>query len=117
MHAPSKHMVEVLTGLGGTGVDVIIAYIGNRSVECHPLIPVVQVASTDTAAGGGSAAAMVDSADFTWALGDAAESSARWRDEMLSFITRVANRTASPKLFGTEFVNFQMSRGTTAVSL
>lgn len=45
MEAPSGHWVETLTGLGATGVGMILAHVGEHPVQGHPLVPMVQVAS------------------------------------------------------------------------
>ena len=115
MHSITQNMTELLTGIGGTGVEVIIAYVGDRCVEAHPMLPVLQVA---TARADGVADEGVDLVLPASECGSEAEQTAH-RDQLLAQIVLIANRstTAGPKLFGSEFVNFQMTRGSTAVSL
>ncbi len=48
MDAPSRNPVEILTGLGGIGVEVIIACIGDSPVPAHPMIPVLQLSADST---------------------------------------------------------------------
>jgi hypothetical protein len=42
MDAPSRHWVETLSGLGATGVELVLAYIEAYPVQTHPFIPVLQ---------------------------------------------------------------------------
>jgi altronate dehydratase len=113
MHSISQNISELLTGIGGTGVEVIIAFVGERCVEGHPMLPVVQVGVDGAAGAGGSD----DGIDLPWTPTDSETEQQTQRDQLLSFMVGTINRTVAPKLFGTTFVNFQMSRGTTAVSL
>jgi len=112
MHSITQNMTELLTGIGGTGVEIIIAYVGDRSVESHPMLPVLQVgiARADGAAD--------DGIDVVLESGSEADLNVH-RDHVLEQIVHVANRStgSGPKLFGSEFVNFQITRGSTAVSL
>ena len=43
MDAPSNNPVEILTGLGGTGVELVLAHIGDSPIPAHPMIPLLQV--------------------------------------------------------------------------
>ena len=43
LECPTNHWVESLTGLGGTGVEIIVACIGEHPMQSHPMIPVIQV--------------------------------------------------------------------------
>lgn len=42
MDAPSQHWVETLSGLGATGVELVLAYAGTFPQQAHPFIPVLQ---------------------------------------------------------------------------
>ena len=44
MATPTDHPVEILTGLGATGLDAVIAYTGAHPVQGHPLVPVLEIA-------------------------------------------------------------------------
>ena len=117
MHSITQNMTELLTGIGGTGIEVIIAYVGDRCVEAHPMLPVLQVGTARA-----DGAATDDSIDLvlpTSGGGSEADQTVH-RDQLLKQIVLIANRSTgggAPKLFGSEFVNFQMTRGSTAVSL
>lgn len=42
MDAPSQHWVETLSGLGATGVEIILAYGEKFPSQAHPFIPTLQ---------------------------------------------------------------------------
>lgn len=42
MDAPSHHWVETLSGLGATGVELILAYAERAPEQAHPFIPMLQ---------------------------------------------------------------------------
>ncbi len=46
METPTENPVETLTGLGATGVEVMLAHIGEAPLQAHPMIPLVQVSAT-----------------------------------------------------------------------
>ena len=48
METPTDHWVETATGLGATGVDLILAHTGEHPLQGHPLMPVVQVSADPT---------------------------------------------------------------------
>ena len=45
MFTPSRQWSELLTGLGATGVEIILAQVEDHPMSGHPLIPVLQVTS------------------------------------------------------------------------
>jgi altronate dehydratase len=45
MATPTDHPVEILTGLGATGVDAVLVYTGAHPVQGHPLVPVLELAT------------------------------------------------------------------------
>lgn len=42
MDAPSHHWVETLTGLGATGVELVLGYAERAPEQAHPFIPMLQ---------------------------------------------------------------------------
>jgi len=46
MATPTSHFVEALTGLGGTGVQMIVAHVAESAMQGHPMIPTLQVATS-----------------------------------------------------------------------
>lgn len=43
MQCPSDHWVETITGLGASGVEIILAFTSDRVLQGHPLLPVLQI--------------------------------------------------------------------------
>jgi altronate dehydratase len=100
METPTKHHVETLTGLGATGVDVIVAYVGHQSRQGHPLVPMIQI-------GKHAGTADVDLAGDQPGLAS----------QLAAMLPRVISgeyRTKATELGNTDF---QMTRGLLGVSL
>jgi altronate dehydratase len=95
MDAPSAHWTETLTGLGATGVDIILAYPGEWPKVGHPLIPVLQM-GTDVELDG---------------------EAERWAAQLLGRVADVAARTYVPRALAQWHVDFQMTRGVMGVSV
>ncbi len=102
MEAPTDHWVETLTGLGATGVEVVLVYTAGRPVQAHRLVPVLQVSDSG------------DSPDLDLVLGPNPEA---WADEMLGQVLRVAGQEYTPRLFGRGNTDFQFTRGLLGVSM
>jgi altronate dehydratase len=97
METPSGHWVETLTGLGATGVEVLLACPGERPAQGHPMIPMLQASAAATQREG-----------FDWiAQGDPS----RWAEQLLDQVVDVASRRYSPTRFAQGDVDFQMTRG------
>src|SRR5215204_2134023 len=45
MEAPTDHWVETATGLGATGVEVMLAHVSGHPLQAHRMIPLVQASS------------------------------------------------------------------------
>ncbi len=104
MDTPTDHACETLTGLGATGVDLMVARVASRPLQAHPMVPLVQVAN----------AGDVPDADLH------VEPNARdtaLADDLMDLLLRVASRLETPKLFGRGYTDFQMTRGLLGVSL
>jgi len=100
METPTRHFVETLTGLGATGVDVIIAYVGEQSRQGHPLVPTLQIGASEKVPD-------VDlSADAKDLVG-----------EIIALLPRITTGEYRPTAFRTQNTDFQMTRGLLGVSL
>jgi len=100
METPTRHFVETLTGLGATGVDVIIAYVGEQSRQGHPLVPTLQIGASEEVPD-------VDlSADAKDLVG-----------EIIALLPRITTGEYRPTAFRTQNTDFQMTRGLLGVSL
>ena len=105
MDTPTRHSTETLTGLCATGVEVILAHVGVRPLQAHPLVPMLQVSSG------------VDVADVDHVLDPANPDQAASTDDLLDLVLQVASRRVTPKLFGQGYTDFQVTRGLTGISL
>lgn len=107
METPTGHWVETLTGLGATGVDIIVAYVGEHPLQTHPMIPLLQI--TDR-----RELAHAFSPDMDLVLqGDPAN----WPQAILDRIAAVAAGNYSPQLYRLGNMDFQVTRGLLGVSM
>ena len=103
METPTSHWVETLTGLGATGVEILLACPGGRPAQGHPLVPMLQAAAAPASLKG-----------FDIVLdGDPGG----WASDLLEKIADVAARRYTPQLFAQGAVDFQLTRGLLAVSV
>ena len=108
METPSDHWVETLTGLGATGVEVVLAHAGEHPMQTHPLVPVVQVSGRDAVK-----ADFGNDLDLSIDESEAPESIAQ---ALLECLVAVAAGTISPKLSARGNSDFQITRGRLGVS-
>jgi len=105
METPSGHWVETLTGLGATGVEVVLAAPGVHPAQGHPLVPVVQV-SASAAEGGDAGYDLVLDADPS-----------QWVEQMLGLVADTLSRRYRPKALARQAVDFQLTRGLLGISV
>ena len=104
METPTRHWVETLTGLGATGVEIMLAHLSGSPMQAHPMIPLLQVTSDEAAAW---------SADTDLTIrGDAP-----WTEALLPLVLSVASRAYVPKLYEQGNTDFQVSRGLLGISM
>ena len=104
METPTHHWVETLTGLGATGVEIMLAHVSGPPLQAHPMIPLLQIASDAETAW---------SADMDLMLnGDAP-----WTETILPLVLSVASRSYVPKLYDQGNTDFQVSRGLLGISM
>ena len=104
MEAPTHHWVETLTGLGATGVEIMLAHVSGSPLQAHPMIPLLQVSSNE---------AVAWSADMDLTMrGDAP-----WTETILPLVLSVASRVYVPKLYEQGNTDFQVSRGLLGISM
>ncbi|MEM7345122.1 MAG: UxaA family hydrolase, partial [Chloroflexota bacterium] len=107
METPTGHWVETLTGLGATGVDIIIAAIEDRPRQGHPFIPTLQItASTDIGKQYG------DDIDL-WVSDNEADGTT----QLFQRLEEILNKSYIPKSYKVGNVDFQITRGLLGVSL
>jgi altronate dehydratase len=101
MECPSRHWTEVMTGLGATGAQILLAYLRDRPRQGHPMIPLIQVTTA-------SSLAVLGTEDFDLVL---TEEVSQWRDQLLQLLVRVGSRQYRPKTLLQSNTDFQVPRG------
>ena len=107
METPTEHWSETLTGLGGVGVEAILAYVGSHPVEGHPLVPVLQVTTAACTAG--------QYADDMDAVLESDPGS--WPQSLAELLTQTLAGKRQPKAMRAGNIDFQFTRGLLGVSL
>nr|MBA2345892.1 UxaA family hydrolase [Rubrobacter sp.] len=107
MEAPTDHWIETATGLGATGVEMMLAHVSGRPLQAHRMFPLLQ-ASSDS----GSIRDHADDLDVLLE-GDPAD----WLQQLLDSVATVASREYTPKLFAAGNTDFQFTRGLLGVSM
>jgi hypothetical protein len=109
METPTENAAEVLTGLGGTGVEIMLAHIARAPLQSHPMIPLLQVSGDEWVRKRFAADLDVSvSADMTI---PAIEQS------LASRIGATASRNYVPRLYAQGYSQFQLTRGLLGLSL
>jgi altronate dehydratase len=107
MQVPSEHWVEAQTGLGATGVHIMLAYVGDGPKQGNPMIPVIQVTSE-------AVGLERWREDLDLVLGG---DPAHWSQEMLRLLIETFLCEYSPRSFEQGNVDFQITRGSLGISL
>ncbi len=107
MDSQTDHWVETLTGLGGTGVHIIVAYSGDHPLQGHPLTPMLQTTAEESVANSYGD-------DFDLIFNTEPKHNA---NVLLQQITAVASRQYTPKTPLTGNTDFQFTRGLLGVSM
>jgi altronate dehydratase len=107
MEAPTDHWVETATGLGATGVEVMLANVAGHPLQAHRMIPLLQASSNP-------ATLEKHTEDLDVILEDDVS---EWTEQMLEAIAAVASREYTPKLFEAGNTDFQFTRGLLGVSM
>ncbi|HHW88093.1 MAG TPA: altronate dehydratase [Chloroflexi bacterium] len=107
MATPTDHPVEIVTGLGATGVDAVLVYVGAQPVQGHPLVPVLEVATSDDCSP--DVASELD----LWLEGDPA----MWAMQILERLGALAAHRYIPNRMQTGNIDFQITRGLMGISL
>jgi len=107
METATEHWAETLTGLGGVGVEAILAYVSSQPMEGHPLVPGLQVTTAACTAG--------QYADDMDALLENDPGS--WPRTLAELLTQTLAGKRQPKAMRAGNVDFQFTRGLLGVSL
>jgi altronate dehydratase len=107
MEAPTGDWLETATGLGATGVEVMLAHVAGRPLQSHRMIPLLQTSSdADEIEAHGE--------DLDVVLSGAPN---LWTDRLLEATLDTASRRYTPKLHAGGNVGFQLTRGLLGVSM
>jgi altronate dehydratase len=107
MEAPTDHWIETATGLGATGVEVMLAHVVGRSLQAHRMIPLLQASSDpETLERHAEDLDVVLEGNRSY-----------WTEQMLEQISAVASREYVPRLFEAGNTDFQFTRGLLGVSM
>ncbi len=101
MDMPTDHWVEQLSGLGASGVEIILAYTGHHPLQGHPLVPVIQVGSTDDPH-------LTSTDNFDVVVSEDHET---LLEDLYELLAETASRRYVPRALRQGNVDFQMTRG------
>jgi altronate dehydratase len=107
MEAPTNHWVETATGLGATGVVIMLAHVSGHPLQAHRMVPLLQ-ASSDLR----TLENHTDDLDVRLE-GDPSS----WAEQLLRAVAAVASREYTPRLFEAGNTDFQFTRGLLGVSM
>jgi altronate dehydratase len=107
MEAPTDHWVETATGLGATGVEVMLAHVAGRPLQAHRLVPLLQTSSDPE-----TLERYAEDLDL-----ELARDPEDWPGELLESVLEVASRRYVPRLYGRGNCGFQFTRGLLGVSM
>jgi hypothetical protein len=107
MEAPTTNPTETATGLGASGVEVMVAHVSGRPLQAHRMIPLLQVSSDPETT--------KEHAEDLDVILEGDPSS--WTESLLGCVLEVASRRYTPKLYGQGNVGFQLTRGLLGVSM
>ena len=107
MEAPTDHWVETATGLGATGVEIMLTHVSGHPLQAHRMIPLIQASSDPET--------LQNHADDLDVVLDG--DPAGWTDALLQTVAAVASREYVPRLFEEGDTDFQFTRGLLGVSM
>jgi altronate dehydratase len=107
MEAPTDHWVEIATGLGATGVEVMLAHVAGHPLQAHRMIPLLQASSDPE-----TLERYAEDLDVHLE-GDPSG----WTEQMLETVAALASREYVPRLYKAGNTDFQFTRGLLGVSM
>ena len=109
METPTENPVETFTGLGATGVDLMLCHTGRNPLQGHPMLPLVQVTADPVVAahcGGDLDRVLVPERDVAGIVG-----------ELAALVADVASGRYRPTLWSRGVTEFQLTRGRLGLSM
>ena len=109
MDCPTQHWVETLSGLGATGVDLVLVHVDNHPVQGHPLIPALLFTTSPMGLNTGSM-----DVDLVINRTDEFQQNLQL---LFDAVGSVLSRQVQVKSMQTGNVDFQITRGPSGISL
>ena len=109
METPTENPVEAFTGLGATGVDLMLCHIGQTPLQGHPMLPLVQVTAVPELA-----SQYGDDLDSVLGPEMGVEETVA---ALATLIADVASARYRPALWSRGVTEFQLTRGRLGLSL
>ena len=109
MEAPTENPVETFTGLGATGVDLMLCHVGLNPLQGHPMLPLIQVTADPAVAaryGSDLDRVLVPERDVAGIAG-----------ELAALVADVASCRYRPALWSRGVTEFQLTRGRLGLSM
>ncbi len=107
MESPTEHWIEAATGLGATGVELMLAHVAGRPLQAHRMLPLIQTSADPET--------VRNHADDLDVLLDGDPDG--WTEKVLKTVAVTASRGYTPKLFAAGNTDFQFTRGLLGVSM
>ena len=113
METPTENPVEAFTGLGATGVELMLCHVGRVPLQGHPIVPLVQVTAEPSVA-----ERYGSDLDRVFAFDRAIDrSSAGIVGELAALVADVASCRYRPTLWSRGVTEFQLTRGRLGLSM
>ena len=109
METPTQNPVEAFTGLGATGVDLMLCHVGQTPLQGHPMLPLVQVTAEPEVA-----AHYVSDLDRVLVPEQGIEETVA---VLAALIADVASARYRPALWSRGVTEFQLTRGRLGLSM
>ena len=109
METPTENPVETFTGLGATGVDLMLCHIGRNPLLGHPMLPLIQVTADPVVAarcGSDLDRVLVPERGVAGIVG-----------ELAALVADVASCRYRPTLWSRGVTEFQLTRGRLGLSM
>lgn len=110
MSTPTMHSVETMTGLGATGVQLMLAHVDGPPLQTHPMIPVVQVSTA-------SMTGQQFNRDMDYIIHTDSMSTGQVGEYLIKLLSDTASHNYQPRLWAAGYTDFQVTRGLLGISL
>ena len=109
METPTENPVETFTGLGATGVEIMLCHVGWNPLQGHPMFPLVQITAD-------AAVAQRYGSDLDRVIAPE-RNPAGVAGELATLVADVASCRYRPRLWSRGVTEFQLTRGRLGLSM